>query len=149
MEVPCRIRHQRVGLVPDSVFHDVPHSRSSSLALSQLTDLFSIRLSDVLRRFLPKLAEELVLSSSSLLLLFGIRRGDLASDDTLDGNALGTALAGAIGNAQMRKDPKKARKSVLEDNLPLSDRRRSEKTATDEGGVLPEAASPERDEAVS
>ena len=47
------------------------------------------------------------------------------------------------------KIPKEARKSVLEDNLPLSDRRRPEKTATDEGSVLPEAASPEREEAVS
>jgi hypothetical protein len=60
VEVPRRIRHQRVCLVPDSVFHDVPHSRSSSLALSQLTVLLSIRSSAVLCRLLPKFAVALV-----------------------------------------------------------------------------------------
>ena len=45
VEVPRQIRHKRVGLVPDSVFHNVLHSRSSSLPLSQLTAFFrSVRL---------------------------------------------------------------------------------------------------------
>jgi hypothetical protein len=107
VEVPRQIRHKRVGLVPYSVFHDVPHSRSSLLLSSQLSALPSICSSDVLRRFLPKLAVALVPSYSSLLLLSVDLGGDHFSKGTLKGSAPGTALASALGTAQIRKNLRK------------------------------------------
>jgi hypothetical protein len=107
VEVPRQIRHKRVGLVPNSIFHDVPHPRSSSLPSSQPTAFRSIRSSDVLRRFLPKLAVALVPSYSSFLLLSVNLGGDHFSEDTLEGGAPGTALASALGTAQIRKNLRK------------------------------------------